>query len=942
VRSGQLRVCVTHLLDIGHAIKKDSPWAQPAFLVPKRDGTVRMVFDSRRLNSVTVPSKYPNKKISAILEEIALAKPTIFSIADIRSAFNNIELTPEAQLKAAVITGDDLFVPTRMMFGLINGPATWNKAMSRVFQDLKKLPGGCSFVNWYADDIIIYSKTMDEHLEHLKLVLKALCDAGLKIQMSKLSLFQPLFEPANLILEQWADMDIQKQKLKMTNLYYIHKDLLYKKRDVKDPMDETGRICVPENLWGALLAYYHINGHIGYKALARQIKASYYVPRIYLYARQFTSSCHLCAICKASREGSTTICPETLRQSPRGFAWCVDILEGYPSTDGESKILVCMEYYTHFKMIFPLKNATGEEVRDIIENNIIKTFGPFKVLISDGGSNLTKNKDVKEMLKFHDITTHTSVAYSPISHGSIERSVQECSSLLRILITQTDIPWNKLLCLVQINLNTMPLTALGGLTSMYCMTGVEIDMLKNEVQEKNIHDKHSITKFWQEQKDLYHEVVGVYNKSYQAARLRKGGKEISYPVGSFVYIKDRYKHAKVKKWPKFVRTPLLVFKEYPNVVLLKTFRGIIVLSHKNNVKRCFERVGILFSKLPFLVKETLGDEFTYEQFQEKANKNELPNFYEEKPVIYNPHKTRSLTDEETESEIIKDLFFKFFYYACCCWACKKDTPAPVAEEVPMLPTTTTATVVKPKAKRKRKKRSVTSSATSEATSPEATTSEPTSLSEGPTTSGTSEASTPPPWKRTSKGKGSKKTRRRRSTSKGHSPLRHKTRSASSRRSRSGSTKKTPKTNTNDRQPGVTETEAIYPAIAIPVLPAANAPPTLLPETPPPAFLPEDPPQGTVTTPVGRQRAYQPRKPVSTRETRSTVKNVNSVTSSRRRGVSWDRNIPETEEYDYPPRYQENYQDEVGPGFVDDYSGTSRTCSSEEEELDSFRVPPYRQ
>jgi hypothetical protein len=128
VRSGQLRVCVTHLLDIGHAIKKDSPWAQPAFLVPKRDGTVRMVFDSRRLNSVTVPSKYPNKKISAILEEIALAKPTIFSIADIRSAFNNIELTPEAQLKAAVITGDDLFVPTCLR---PNMPSAKTKGLTR-------------------------------------------------------------------------------------------------------------------------------------------------------------------------------------------------------------------------------------------------------------------------------------------------------------------------------------------------------------------------------------------------------------------------------------------------------------------------------------------------------------------------------------------------------------------------------------------------------------------------------------------------------------------------------------------------------------------------------------------------------------------------------------------------------------------------------------------
>lgn len=292
-------------------------------------------------------------------------------------------------------------------------------------------------------------------------------------------------------------------------------------------------------------------------------------------------------------------------------------------------------------------------------------------------------------------------------------------------------------------------------------------------------------------------------------------------------------------------------------------------------------------------------------------------------------------------------FFKFFYYACCCWACKKDTPAPVAEEIPMLPTPATAAVVKPKAKRKRRKKSVSSSVTSEATSPEATTSEATSLSEGPTTSGTSEASTPPPRKKKPKGKGSKKSRRRRSTSKGHSPLRKRTRSASSKRSRAGSTKKAPKANTEERQPEVPETEALYPAIATPVLPDANTPPPLLTETPPPDYMPADPPQGTVTTPVGRPRVYQPRKPrppapVSTRETRSSVKNVNSVTSSRRRGVSWDRNIPETVEYYYPPRYQENYQDEVGPGFVDDYSGTSRTGSSDEEELDSFRVPPYRQ
>ena len=117
--------------------------------------------DYRRLNSITKKDSYPLPRIDNSLRE--LGGSCYFSAMDLASGYWQVDLTPEDREKAALITADGLFEPTRMPQGLCNAPATFQRAMDTILQDLK-----LSCVLVYLDDITVFSATFTDHLKHLK------------------------------------------------------------------------------------------------------------------------------------------------------------------------------------------------------------------------------------------------------------------------------------------------------------------------------------------------------------------------------------------------------------------------------------------------------------------------------------------------------------------------------------------------------------------------------------------------------------------------------------------------------------------------------------------------------------------------------------------------------------------------------------------------------
>ncbi len=155
-----------------------SPWASPVVLVPKKDGSWRFCVDYRRLNSVTRKDVYPLPRVDDILA--ALGGTKYFSTLDLASGYWQVEMTEDARSKTAFTTFKGLFEFTRMPFGLCNAPATFQRVMQRV---LAGLEWKTCFV--YIDDVLVASKTFEEHLQHLRDVFLRLRSANLRLKPKK-------------------------------------------------------------------------------------------------------------------------------------------------------------------------------------------------------------------------------------------------------------------------------------------------------------------------------------------------------------------------------------------------------------------------------------------------------------------------------------------------------------------------------------------------------------------------------------------------------------------------------------------------------------------------------------------------------------------------------------------------------------------------------------
>ena len=160
------------LIDKGWVTPSASPWAAPILFVPKDEGTkLRMCVDFRDLNALTKKDAFPLPRLDILLHKAARAK--IFSKLDLASGFHQIEVfPPHRELTAFIlpeaIDGSSLWEWKVMPFGLVNAPSTFQRAMSFALR-------GCEdFTAVYIDDILVFSKTREEHLEHLRQVFEKL------------------------------------------------------------------------------------------------------------------------------------------------------------------------------------------------------------------------------------------------------------------------------------------------------------------------------------------------------------------------------------------------------------------------------------------------------------------------------------------------------------------------------------------------------------------------------------------------------------------------------------------------------------------------------------------------------------------------------------------------------------------------------------------------
>src|SRR3954464_16025969 len=180
----ELKKEIDKALQKGFIRPSSSAWGAPSLFVKKRDGRNRLVGDYRPINQATIQNKYPLPWINDLYDQLAGSK--VFSKLYLRLGYHQIRVRDEDILKTAFITRYGSFEYTVMSFGLTNAPATFSRLMNYIFMEYLD-----KFVVVYLDDILVYSKNEEEHVEHLCLILSKLREHKLYAKFSKCEFWLP-------------------------------------------------------------------------------------------------------------------------------------------------------------------------------------------------------------------------------------------------------------------------------------------------------------------------------------------------------------------------------------------------------------------------------------------------------------------------------------------------------------------------------------------------------------------------------------------------------------------------------------------------------------------------------------------------------------------------------------------------------------------------------
>ena len=171
---------IDKLLEAGVIRNSHSSWSAPIIIVLKGDGGKCLVIDYRALNKVTRKFVWPMPKVEDIFSQLNGAK--YFSTLDLRAGYHHIGLTTDSIPKTAFTSPFGKYEYVKVPFGLAQVPAYFQELMTGVLKDLP-------FAMAYLDNIIIYSSTPEEHLEHIRTVFEKLRDAKLSMKLSKCHFF---------------------------------------------------------------------------------------------------------------------------------------------------------------------------------------------------------------------------------------------------------------------------------------------------------------------------------------------------------------------------------------------------------------------------------------------------------------------------------------------------------------------------------------------------------------------------------------------------------------------------------------------------------------------------------------------------------------------------------------------------------------------------------
>lgn len=201
-----VRKHLQELLDSGVIRESEFPFASPIVVVRKKDGSVRLCIDFRKLNLQTIKDAYALPKLEDAFS--ALAGSKWFSVLDLKSGYYQIEMEESDKQKTAFVCPLGFWEFHRMPQGITNAPSTFQRLMERCVGEMN-----LKEVLVFIDDLIIFSSSLEEHEQRLKRVLQWLKEYGLKLAPGKCKFFQTSVRYlGHVVSEKGVETDPEKVK----------------------------------------------------------------------------------------------------------------------------------------------------------------------------------------------------------------------------------------------------------------------------------------------------------------------------------------------------------------------------------------------------------------------------------------------------------------------------------------------------------------------------------------------------------------------------------------------------------------------------------------------------------------------------------------------------------------------------------------------------------
>jgi hypothetical protein len=294
--------------------------------------------------------------------------------------------------------------------------------------------------------------------------------------------------------------------------------------------------------------------------------------------------------------------------------------------NGQKSFLTMIDLYTGFVIAVPLKAETTIEIAKIVENYVIKIFGPPKEISSDNAANLT-GPAMKKLCAFYNIFYRTTVPYSPTSHSLVEIANRYLVQTARIFADQYATNWVNVLTLSCLIYNSVPRPQLSNYSPYFLMYNKEPfadnEFTKQKIENLNIPD--FVTRSVNDRnfaKLLRERLLKIRERR----NLNKEFSYKSYPVDSLILVKDMHPKVHKKSKPVFHKIPQKIIAEYRCTVFAIDLLGRVRKHSKNNIRKCHDRTAALFSKLPDDVKLVLGDVMDTETFDKIKESGVLPQY----------------------------------------------------------------------------------------------------------------------------------------------------------------------------------------------------------------------------------------------------------------------------------------------------------------------------